>query len=133
MSPAQICGGVGAGKSRRARGTQAAEKRNAGADARPGGAGGDPKVVADLRRVYELRRSGGETKTAAAAARPWPLQDLVPDTLIVASKFENHTAEHVITKLRGVVDARRWVWPWTDEEGQGTKVLSCSSVEDAKR
>ncbi|GBO99853.1 hypothetical protein EVAR_90711_1 [Eumeta japonica] len=101
-----------------------------------------PEALAEIRKVV-ARPAPRIMNYAEAAAKPRqrpppqtrPLTRLgTGHTLIVASKFENHTAEHVITKLRGVVDARRWVWPWTDEEGQGTKVvLSCSSVEDAKK
>ncbi|GBP78581.1 hypothetical protein EVAR_57149_1 [Eumeta japonica] len=93
----------------------------------------DPKVVA--------RPAPRIMNYAEAAAKPssgrrredWPPQDLVPDTSSWLPNLRT-TPQHVITKLRGVVDARRWVWPWTDEEGQGTKGgVELLSVEDAKK
>ncbi|GBP28958.1 hypothetical protein EVAR_83857_1 [Eumeta japonica] len=78
-----------------------------------------PEALAEIRkvvarpapRIMNYAEAAAKPKTAAAAAKtPGPSTRLgTGHTLIVASKFENHTAEHVITKLRGVVDARRWV------------------------
>ncbi|GBP05727.1 hypothetical protein EVAR_91923_1 [Eumeta japonica] len=71
--------------------------------------GGDPQSCGGTGAACnELRRSGGETEDNGRRRedpghfktrdQPYPHR---------GSKFENHTAEQVITKLRGVVDARR--------------------------
>ncbi|GBP72811.1 hypothetical protein EVAR_40312_1 [Eumeta japonica] len=104
-----------------------------------------PEALAEIRkvvarpapRIMNYAEAAAKPKTAAAAAKtPGPSTRLgTGHTLIVASKFENHTAEHVITKLRGVVDAREMgVAVDRMRKARGQKVvLSCSSVEDAKK
>ncbi|GBP98479.1 hypothetical protein EVAR_59905_1 [Eumeta japonica] len=73
-----------------------------------------PEALAEIRKVV-ARPAPRIMNYAEAAAkprqRPPPRRPLAPlrlgtDTPSSWLKFENHTAEHVITKLRGVVDAR---------------------------
>ncbi|GBP96817.1 hypothetical protein EVAR_85574_1 [Eumeta japonica] len=108
MSPAPDMWWSWSGKSEEGRGTRGRGKAvQQDKPGEPRQVGGDPQGCDETcAACYELRRSGGETKTAAVAADPGPLQDLVPDTPSSWLPIENHTAEHVITKLRGVVDAR---------------------------
>ncbi|GBP48762.1 hypothetical protein EVAR_32782_1 [Eumeta japonica] len=53
-------------------------------------------------------------------------------TLIISSKYENHTAEQVVTKLRGVVDAREMglAVDRLRKARNQKMVMNCSSAED---
>ncbi|GBP01663.1 hypothetical protein EVAR_90459_1 [Eumeta japonica] len=108
MSPAQICGGVGA---ERRRPREAARKGNAGANARPETLAEIRKVVArPAPRIMNYAEAAAKLKTAAAVKDPGPHKTWYR-THSHRLPFENHTAEHVITKLRGW-----WTgdgWPWT--------------------
>ncbi|GBP23615.1 hypothetical protein EVAR_80232_1 [Eumeta japonica] len=95
-------------------------------------------VVARLApRTMNCAEAAAKPKaTVAAAKTPGPtIKSGTGHTLIVASKFENHTAEQVITKLRGVVDAREMGMAVNRiRKARGQKVvLSCSFVEDTKK
>ncbi|GBP00893.1 hypothetical protein EVAR_50162_1 [Eumeta japonica] len=80
-----------------------------------------PERLEEIRKVvtrpaprYELRRSGGETQDGGRRREdPWPLYKTWYRTHPHRGFLENHTAEHVITKLRGVVDAREMGVAWT--------------------
>ncbi|GBP47891.1 hypothetical protein EVAR_33608_1 [Eumeta japonica] len=106
------------------------------------------------RRNWRQSKNALEAKTAPralnyteVAARSKPLAAAVPKTpgpeirfgrghiLIVSSKYEKHTAEQVVAKLREVVDVRE-IGVAVDRlrKARNQKVVvSCSSAEDAKK
>ncbi|GBP88969.1 hypothetical protein EVAR_87741_1 [Eumeta japonica] len=142
MNPLR-CGGVGA-KARRATELEAAERSHSTTKEMLGQVHVPEKlkkirrVVAKLApRLMNYAEAAAKPKSMVAAAKtPGPtVRPGISHTLIVESKFENHTAEQVITKLRGVVDARELgVAVDRIRKARGQKVvLNCSPVKDAKK
>ncbi|GBP21021.1 hypothetical protein EVAR_11052_1 [Eumeta japonica] len=103
--------------------------------------GQDPKCRERLKRDRPRdhrttpRRQRGRNPLAAAAPKiPGPeVRSGAGHTLIISSRCENHTAEQVVARLRGVVDARG-MGVGVDrlrKAGNQKVVMSCSSAEDA--
>ncbi|GBP83807.1 hypothetical protein EVAR_56990_1 [Eumeta japonica] len=102
-----------------------------------------PEKLEAIRKAVETRPAPRPQNYAEAAARPKPLaaaaqrspalRSGASHTLIISSRCENHTAEQVVARLRGVVDARGMgvAVDRLRKAGNQKVVMSCSSAEDA--
>ncbi|GBP08080.1 hypothetical protein EVAR_39397_1 [Eumeta japonica] len=104
-----------------------------------------PEKLEAIRKAVEAGSAPRTQNYAEAAARPKPSAAAAPKipgpevrsgaghTLIISSKCENHTAEQVVVRLRGVVDAREMgvAVDRLRKAGNQKVVMSRSSAEDA--
>ncbi|GBP21034.1 hypothetical protein EVAR_11065_1 [Eumeta japonica] len=125
MSPAPDMWWSWSGKKRGGpRNSRPRRKGNAGANARPGGAGGSegPRL-----RIMNYAEAAAKPKTAAAAARPWPLRLGTGHTLIVASNLRTTPRSTLLRNFAGGGCQEMGVAVNRMRKARGQKVvLSCS-------